>query len=105
VGGTHRGGGIGVARIGPSLLVAWVPFCVGVVVMLVSLGCGWEWDFFATVAIETNCAGNIKLCDKDYGNILKTKMVYYFTSNTVSPDAFIYVGKDKVESKCLSPFK
>ena len=27
------------------------------------------------------------------------KMVYYFTSNTVSPDAFIYVGKDKVESK------
>jgi hypothetical protein len=26
-------------------------------------------------------------------------MVYYFTSNVVSPDAFIYVGKDKVESK------
>lgn len=26
-------------------------------------------------------------------------MVYYFTSNTVSPDAFIYVGKDKVESQ------
>ena len=25
-------------------------------------------------------------------------MVYYFTSNTVSPSAFIYVGKDKVES-------
>ena len=37
--------------------------------------------------------------DKDHGNILKAKMVYYFTSNTVSPDAFIYVGKDKVESK------
>jgi hypothetical protein len=26
-------------------------------------------------------------------------MVYYFTSNTVSPAAFIYVGKDKVESQ------
>lgn len=27
-----------------------------------------------------------------------TIMVYYFSSNTVSPAAFIYVGKDKVES-------
>jgi len=27
-----------------------------------------------------------------------SKMVYYFSSNTVSPSAFIYVGKDKVES-------
>lgn len=27
-----------------------------------------------------------------------SKMVYYFTSNTVTPAAFIYVGKDKVES-------
>ena len=26
-------------------------------------------------------------------------MVYYFTSNVVSPSAFIYVGKDKVESE------
>lgn len=25
-------------------------------------------------------------------------MVYYFTSNVVSPAAFIYVGKDKFES-------
>ena len=25
-------------------------------------------------------------------------MVYYFTSNTTDPAAFIYVGKDKVES-------
>jgi hypothetical protein len=25
-------------------------------------------------------------------------MVYYFSSNTTSPAAFIYVGKDKVES-------
>ncbi|OBT56648.1 hypothetical protein VE04_03055 [Pseudogymnoascus sp. 24MN13] len=24
-------------------------------------------------------------------------MVYYFTSNTVSPSAYVYVGKDKVE--------
>ena len=30
-------------------------------------------------------------------------MVYYFSSNTVSPSAFIYVGKDKVESKNLDP--
>ena len=29
------------------------------------------------------------------------KMVYYFTSNTVSPAAFVYVGKDKVESENL----
>jgi hypothetical protein len=26
------------------------------------------------------------------------KMVYYFTSSAVIPKAFIYVGKDKVES-------
>ena len=26
-------------------------------------------------------------------------MVLYFTSNTVSPAAYIYVGKDKVESQ------
>lgn len=25
-------------------------------------------------------------------------MVYYFTSNVVSPSAFIYMGKDKYES-------
>ena len=29
-------------------------------------------------------------------------MVYYFTSKVVDPPAFIYVGKDKVESKALS---
>lgn len=29
---------------------------------------------------------------------LQSKMVYYFTSNVVSPSAFIYVGKDKFES-------
>lgn len=28
-------------------------------------------------------------------------MVYYFSSNTVTPSAFIYVGKDKVESSSL----
>jgi hypothetical protein len=28
-------------------------------------------------------------------------MVYYFTSNVVSPAAFIYVGKDKVESMAV----
>ena len=27
------------------------------------------------------------------------KMVYYFTSNVVQPSAFIYVGKDKFESR------
>jgi hypothetical protein len=26
-------------------------------------------------------------------------MVYYFTSNVVSPSGFLYVGKDKVESE------
>lgn len=30
-------------------------------------------------------------------------MVYYFKSNVVSPSAFIYVGKDKVESKYTAP--
>lgn len=30
-------------------------------------------------------------------------MVYYFTSNVVDPSAFIYVGKDKVESKGKIP--
>lgn len=28
-------------------------------------------------------------------------MVYYFTSNVVTPSASIYAGKDKVESKSL----
>ncbi|KAG0646201.1 Coiled-coil domain-containing 25 [Hyphodiscus hymeniophilus] len=28
-------------------------------------------------------------------------MVYYFTSNVASPDAFVYVGKDKVENEEL----
>ncbi|KAI9711440.1 MAG: Coiled-coil domain-containing protein 25 [Candelaria pacifica] len=31
-------------------------------------------------------------------------MVYYFTSNTVTPSAFIYVGKDKVENEELIKF-
>ncbi|KAB2579505.1 Coiled-coil domain-containing protein 25 [Lasiodiplodia theobromae] len=31
-------------------------------------------------------------------------MVYYFTSNVVSPPAFIYVGKDKVENEELIKF-
>jgi hypothetical protein len=26
-------------------------------------------------------------------------MVYYFTSNVTSPSAYIYMGKDKVESQ------
>lgn len=30
-------------------------------------------------------------------------MVYYFTSNVVSPSAFIYVGKDKFESMRVPP--
>jgi hypothetical protein len=32
-------------------------------------------------------------------------MVLYFTSNTTSPSAFIYVGKDKVESTSPHAFK
>jgi len=32
-------------------------------------------------------------------------MVYYFTSNVVSPSAFIYVGKDKVESLSKLPIR
>ena len=31
-------------------------------------------------------------------------MVYYFTSNTVSPSAYVYVGKDKVESEFIPAF-
>lgn len=31
--------------------------------------------------------------------IKKRKMVYFFTSDVVSPAAFIYVGKDKTESR------
>jgi hypothetical protein len=29
-------------------------------------------------------------------------MVYYFTSNVVSPSAYVYVGKDKFESGFLT---
>ncbi|KAI9756409.1 MAG: hypothetical protein M1815_003670 [Lichina confinis] len=32
---------------------------------------------------------------------LRERMVYYFTSNVVSPSAFLYVGKDKVENEEL----
>jgi hypothetical protein len=32
-----------------------------------------------------------------------SKMVYYFTSNIVEPAAFVYVGKDKVESTSTAP--
>jgi hypothetical protein len=31
-------------------------------------------------------------------------MVYYFSSNIVTPAAYIYVGKDKVESKFVHAF-
>jgi hypothetical protein len=31
-------------------------------------------------------------------SILSSKMVFYFTSAVVKPAAYIYVGKDKVES-------
>lgn len=30
------------------------------------------------------------------------KMVYYFTSTTVDPPAYVYVGKDKFESKYMA---
>lgn len=33
-----------------------------------------------------------------HGRTITHKMVYYHSSNTVSPAAYIYVGKDKVES-------
>lgn len=32
-------------------------------------------------------------------------MVYYFTSNVVEPSAYIYMGKDKVESQFYNPLK
>jgi hypothetical protein len=35
----------------------------------------------------------------EYQPHLAIKMVHYFTSNTTTPSAFIYVGKDKVESE------
>ncbi len=31
-------------------------------------------------------------------------MVYYFTSSVVSPSAFLYVGKDKFESKVFKAY-
>ena len=37
-----------------------------------------------------------------YGYETFDTMVYYFTSSVVSPSAFLYVGKDKVESKLFS---
>jgi hypothetical protein len=74
----------------------------------------WGFDeigFFTTAAVETRRAANIRcrLAQVQIRRLWKSlqdaKMVYYFTSNTVSPDAFIYVGKDKVESKSLHPFE
>lgn len=40
-----------------------------------------------------------RLCKPVKRQTKKGKMVYYFTSNTVTPAAYIYVGKDKVESE------
>lgn len=34
----------------------------------------------------------------DHGTLHIFKMVFYFTSTVVKPSAYIYVGKDKVES-------
>lgn len=40
------------------------------------------------------------VCDSD-----SFRMVYYYLSSTVSPKAFIYAGKDKVESEYNSKFR
>jgi hypothetical protein len=36
-------------------------------------------------------------------SVATSAMVYYFTSNVVSPSGFIYVGKDKFESALVLP--
>lgn len=57
--------------------------------------------------IDARSAANIKpnttkikaLHDEEWnGDEKARKMVYYFTSNVVTPSAQIYAGKDKVES-------
>ena len=54
-----------------------------------------EVGFFLTQhSADGNCIRDL-VEKRDPGS----KMVYYFTSNVVTPSAFIFVGKDKVESK------
>lgn len=50
-------------------------------------------DSWKVILFSVCCTG------KQRSNNIRVNMVYYFTSNTVSPAAFIYMGKDKVESK------
>ena len=63
-----------------------------------AIGCYliWSWD------------GNFRTLDISSSYLLRTQrlvfaMVFYFTSNLVSPAAQIYVGKDKFESRSSAP--
>ncbi len=71
----------------------------------------WVANYFSTEG-ERNQSDTIKLYLRDaHGRLYLTskawnngdKMVYYFTSNVVTPSAKIYAGKDKVESMFAFP--
>lgn len=96
----------------PSSLAAWVPCRVGLFVDELVLSERGRGHFFS-ISLRwpgwAHVAANIKISDRlkrsqdhtHYGNFdwFVNIMVYYFTSSTVSPAGFIYVGKDKVESE------
>lgn len=58
----------------------------------------WCWQYQKVSARQSGKSTQQRLWKRDKNN---SKMVYYFTSNVVDPSAFVYVGKDKVESKSL----
>jgi hypothetical protein len=105
--GMHRGGER-LEAIEPSLLAALVPLCMGFVDGRERMQLkvwrrifvrraesdqdGFQYQNLARLNVQP-------VHDKLWKYQSTVTMVYYFTSNTVSPAAFIYVGKDKVESK------
>jgi hypothetical protein len=100
-------------RVGgqPSSLVTWVPWCavdcrefkmpwlMMFARVKIRYGC-LETPYAPSISFRFSLGGIPDLCHALWKFDNELKMVYYFTSNVVTPSAFIYVGKDKVESAC-----
>jgi hypothetical protein len=83
-----------------------------------NMGCSRHWDYVANsqgikIQIELcsepfeahvgklgrrNPSGDLRLKSPNHRAAILPAMVYYFKSTAVDPPAFIYAGKDKVES-------
>lgn len=54
---------------------------------------------FSEAATQLDIPQSVYSIPETQSSSERATMVYYFTSNVVDPPAFIYVGKDKVESQ------